>query len=223
MGYKITPLKLGTIIRKKSNMIYHCGDDTPMTFPLISFLLEGNGHKVLVDTGGSVPDGQKWMPYARSEKENLVEALRVHGVSPEEIDTVFFTHLHWDHAGGNDSLVNARFFAQKKEYDYIKDEERPGFERDLVIQKSYQLLAGNVENVIEGVSVILTPGHSVGSQSIVVDSENGMCVIAGNLFPTFYNVEHCIPNGGNYDVEIITDSMKKVLALGFPVLPGHEL
>lgn len=81
MGYKITPLKLGTIIRKKSNMIYHCGDDTPMTFPLISFLLEGNGHKVLVDTGGSVPDGQKWMPYARSEKENLGTVMEIHSMS----------------------------------------------------------------------------------------------------------------------------------------------
>ena len=53
-GYTITPLRLGTITRKKSNMVYGA-DNTPLDFPLIAFLLEGFGRKLLVDTGGSPP------------------------------------------------------------------------------------------------------------------------------------------------------------------------
>ena len=223
MGYTITPLKLGTIIRKRSNMVYNCGDDTLMDFPLIAFLLEGNGHKILIDTGGSEPDGKKWMPYERKENETLPAALKEQGVNPEEIDAVFFTHLHWDHAGGNESLTKAKFYVQKSEYDFIKEAEHPGFERELVLKNIYELIDGDASNVIDGISVMLTPGHSVGSQSIIVDTSDGKVIIAGDLIPTYYNMKEHIPNGGTYNIDIITKSMEKVLALGLPVLPGHEV
>lgn len=204
-------------------MLYHCGDDTPTKFPLISFLLEGNGKKILVDTGGSVPDGKKWMPYERNEEESLTASLKRHGISPEEIDAVFFTHLHWDHAGGNDVLKNAVFYVQRAEYDYIKQEDRPGFERELVMKHTYELIDGDSENILDGISVILTPGHSVGSQSIITDTESGKVILAGDLLPTYQNIKEHIPNGGTYDIDLITESMEKVLEMGLPILPGHEI
>ena len=88
-GYTITPLRLGTITRKKSNMVYGA-DNTPLDFPLIAFLLEGFGRKLLVDTGGSPPDGVHWMPYSRSEREALPAALEAAGTTPEEIDAVLY-------------------------------------------------------------------------------------------------------------------------------------
>lgn len=60
-GYTITPLRLGTITRKKSNMVYGA-DNTPLDFPLIAFLLEGFGRKLLVDTGGSPPTASTGCP-----------------------------------------------------------------------------------------------------------------------------------------------------------------
>ena len=76
--YKITPLRLGTITRKKSNMVYQASD-TITDFPLIAWLLEGQNAKILVDTGGSAPDGKHWMPYTRKDSEALDAALRLAG------------------------------------------------------------------------------------------------------------------------------------------------
>lgn len=220
--YQITPLHLGTITRKKSNMIDHCGSDAPTEFPLISFLLEGDGRRILVDTGGSEPDGKKWMPYVRTDSQTLEAQLRQHGVEPGAIDSVFFTHLHWDHAGNNACLPNAKFYVQREEYRFIRDADQPGYERDLALASEYELLDGDLENVLPGISVLFTPGHSVGSQTIVVETGNGRVALAGDLIPTWENMELGLPNGGNYDLSVIQTSMKQVCGLGIKILPGHE-
>ena len=220
-GYSVTPIKLGTIVRKKSNMVYGAGDELT-EFPLLAFYLEGNGHKILVDTGGSAPDGAHWMPYTRPPEESLPAALAAIGVSPHEIDSVFFTHLHWDHAGNNHLLTNATFYAQRAEYKAILEKDLPGYERDLVLKSSYTLLDGDIHGVLPGISVYLTPGHSVGSQSIVAQAPSGPVVLAGDLIPTYENIEKHVPNGGNYDLKVITDSVDRVLALGGKIFPGHE-
>ncbi len=222
MTYRITPLRLGTIIRKKSNMIYQCGSDIQEEFPLIAFLLMGDGRNILVDTGGSEPDQKKWMPYKRSADQNLDRQLKAHGVQPEEIDTVIFTHLHWDHAGNNQLMPNARFYVQRKEYEPVFREDLPGFERDLVLKTRYELLDGDTEGICPGISVLLTPGHSPGSQTILAETEHGIVALAGDLIPTYENIERKLPNGGNYDVQVITESMYRILDLGYPILPGHE-
>lgn len=219
--YKITPLRLGTITRKKSNMVYQASD-TITDFPLIAWLLEGEHAKLLVDTGGSAPDGKRWMPYTRKDTEALDAALRLAGTEPAEISAVLHTHLHWDHAGNNAVLPNAKFYAQKLEYEFVRDELERGYDNELVLASEYELIDGDTENVLPGISVILTPGHSVGSQSIIVDTPDGQVVIVGDLIPTFENFEKNIPNGGNYDLGVIQASMDKVRALGLPILPGHE-
>lgn len=222
MTYTIKPLRLGTIIRRKSNMIYQCGSDELLPFPLIAFLIIGEGRKILVDTGGSEPDGVKWMPYERPKGQKLEEQLLNHAVAPEEIDTVIFTHLHWDHAGNNALFSNARFYVQRKEYAPIVSQKLPGFDRELVLKTKYELVDGDVKELFPGISVLLTPGHSAGSQTILVETKEGTAALAGDLIPTYENVERKIPNGGNYDLDVITASMNRVLSLGCRILPGHE-
>ncbi len=220
-GYTITPLKLGTITRKKSNMVYGA-EDTPAEFPLLAFLLEGFGLKLLVDTGGSAPDGTRWMPYTRTPEESLPAALAAAGAEPEEIGAVFFTHLHWDHAGNNTLLPHAQFYVQWAEYGYIAAEERPGYERELVLQSKYKLLDGDVQNVLPGISVLLTPGHSAGSQCVIAATPEGPVVLAGDLIPTCENLARNAPNGGHYDRNLIAASMARVTALNLRVLLGHD-
>ena len=220
-GYTITPLRLGTITRKKSNMVYGA-DNTPLDFPLIAFLLEGFGRKLLVDTGGSPPDGVHWMPYSRSERETLPAALEAAGTTPEEIDAVLFTHLHWDHAGHNAVLSRARFYAQRSEYEPLQAGDQPGYDSALLLQSRYELLDGDTDSVLPGISVLLTPGHSTGSQCIVAASSHGPVVLAGDLIPTYENLEHNVPNGGHYDLEVISRSMQRIRALNLPVFPGHD-
>src|SRR5512140_3120332 len=69
--YIIRPLRLGTIRRKMGNMSYKSEVMGIFDFPLISYYLEGAEHKIIVDTGGTKPDGVKWQPYFRPENETL--------------------------------------------------------------------------------------------------------------------------------------------------------
>ena len=99
---------------------------------------------------------------------------------PEEIRLVVNTHLHIDHCGGNCFLPNARFLAQKSELEYALDSlavHRPAYDVDLSLM-GLELLEGDTE-ITEGVRTIVTPGHSPGSQTVLVDTSKGLYVIAG--------------------------------------------
>ena len=224
--YTIRPLRLGTIRRKKENMSYKCGVSDIIDFPLISYYLEGAGHKIIVDTGGTPPDGVKWQPYFRTENEALEKALHNIGVSPEQIDIVILTHLHWDHASNNDLFPNARFFVQKKEYKYLlapEPEVKEGYELDLVLKTEYELVDGDTD-VIPGISVVLAPGHSAGMQCVVVETRAGKYVLGGDLITLFENweAEPHVPNGVYYDLNIMLKSLEKIDRINGTVLPGHD-
>jgi len=225
-GYTIRPLRLGTISRKKENMSYNCGVMDIIDFPLISYYLEGAGHKILVDTGGTSPDGVRWQPYFRTENESLDKALHIIGVSPEEIDTVILTHLHWDHASNNHVFPNARFIVQQKEHDYLtapEPENKAGYDSELVLRTDYELVDGDID-VLSGISVVLAPGHSTGMQCVVVETGAGKYILGGDLITLFENweAEPHIPNGVFYDLNAILESLEKIDRINGTMLPGHD-
>ena len=223
--YTIQPLRLGTIRRKMENMAYKCGITDIFDFPLISYYLEGSGHKIIVDTGGTTPDGVKWQPYFRTENETLDKALVAIGVSPKDIDTVILTHLHWDHASNNHFFPKARFIVQKKEYDYLSgpDKVKVGYDLDLALATNYELIDGDRE-ITAGISVVLAPGHSIGMQCVVVNTRVGKYVLGGDLVTLFRNWEASphIPNGVYDDMNMMLESFEKVDRLHGKVLPGHD-
>ena len=224
--YTIRPLRLGTIRRKKENMSYKCGVNDIIDFPLISYYLEGEGHRIIVDTGGTPPDGVKWQPYFRTENESLEKALFNIGVSPEDIDIVLLTHLHWDHASNNHLFPNARFVVQQKEYNYLTALEpgvKRGYDPDLVFQTKYKLVDGDTD-IVPGISVVLAPGHSAGMQCVLVETRVGKYILGGDLITLFENWEakpH-IANGVYYDLNTLLESHEKIDRIHGMVLPGHD-
>jgi N-acyl homoserine lactone hydrolase len=225
-NYTIRPLRLGTIKREKENMSYNCGVTDIIDFPLISYYLEGPRHRILVDTGGIPPDGVKWQPYFRTENESIDKALNDIRVSPEEIDIVILTHLHWDHASNNHLFPNARFIAQRKEYDYLtapEPEIKAGYEPELVLRTEYKLVDGDTD-IVPGISVVLAPGHSTGMQCVVVETGAGKYILGGDLITLFENweAEPHIPNGIFYDLNTMLESLEKIDRINGTVLPGHD-
>lgn len=218
--YKVIPLCLGHIQRPKTNMVYNCGDTTLTDFPLISYYLESAEHKIIVDTGGTAPDGKKWMPYQRRDQESMESQLAAIHVDPKDIDTVILTHLHWDHAGNNELFTNAKFYVQKKE---CEDFHQPGVDAEVVARTEYTLVDGDVE-LYPGIQLILAPGHSPGMQCVLVSTDSGKKMIMGDLIPMYENweAEPKIPNGGFYDLEVIRNSVKKTAGLCDEILPGHD-
>jgi glyoxylase-like metal-dependent hydrolase (beta-lactamase superfamily II) len=226
--YIIRPLHLGTIRRKKTAMVLGCEVTDVLPFPILAYYLESadKSLRILVDTGGSAPDGKSWMPYERTAEQNPDAALAAFGVKPEDIGAVILTHLHWDHASNNGLFSGAKFYVQKLEYEQISDpsiQELPGFILPLVRQTRSELLDGDSE-VFDGISTVLTPGHTYGHQCVLVNTSSGRYIIGGDLVTLCENWNHKpkIPNGNCYDPEIINASMRKLARIEGTILPGHD-
>ena len=224
--YQIFPLHVGDIIRDNTNMMYMVDPGRKSTIPLLAWLLFDGKHWILVDTGGTPADGIRYMPYTQASGCTLEEQLQLYGVSPEEIDTVILTHLHWDHAGNNMLFPNAKFYVQKRELDYASNPleiQRGAYNYELISQTRYELIDGT-RDILDGISVIPTPGHSPGSQSVIVETEQGPHIIVGDLICLYACIERspAIVNGLHTDLFEYYDSIERVIQTGFRILPGHE-
>ena len=228
--YKITPLHLGDITRPKSNMIYGYEGKEVQDFPLIAYYLEGE-HKILVDTGGSSPDseaGKKAAPYKRSADQELGNALRAIGVSPEDIEYVIFTHLHWDHAGNNHLFPHATMLCQKSELEGISDGEDAGkgYDIDYISGFQYRMIDGD-QKLFNGISVILAPGHTVGMQCVAAETDAGVVLLTGDLITLRESLSYDPPrfNALLYSesaFEVAQRSFDKLTGISQLVLPGHD-
>ena len=234
---RIIPIRLGIVTRTKSNFNLK---DTHLKIdaPIIMWYIEGADKKIIVDTGGSDPNtelAQKYhAPYVRSEDEAPVRALAKLGVAPEEIDIVINTHLHWDHCYGNEFFKKAKCIVQKKEFEFAVN---PIPTQD----HAYEALTGGIippwmkitnwevingdEKLTDGVNLILTPGHTKGTQSVVVKTKKGPIIIAGDTVVLFENWKgrKSVPNGIHVDLQEYYETFKKLESYEpVIILPGHD-
>lgn len=155
--------------------------------PVWQAYIEHPEGKILVDTG---IDPETDMMFERSvhqrPEQRPEKQLGLIGVTPDDINIVINTHLHYDHASNNHLFKNATFLIQKEEmrHAYVPEkfewqfyQPRSNFD---VPGLNYELIEGDYE-VAEGVQVISTPGHSPGHQSVLVETKNtGPILITGD-------------------------------------------
>lgn len=224
--FSIYPLYVGDITRQKSNMAYLQEPGVLVDFPLICWYITDGVHKIMVDTGGRAPDG-RWQPYRRAPEQDLPFVLSQLGVCPGDITDVILTHLHWDHAGNNHIFTNARFYVQRRE---LEEAANPpiklfagSYDNEAIFQTNYVALDGDC-TILDGVQVITTPGHSMGSQSVVIDTAAGIHLITGDLIALYECYEH-VPmfvNGIHIDLREYYQSLERVKQIGGAILPGHD-
>jgi glyoxylase-like metal-dependent hydrolase (beta-lactamase superfamily II) len=141
-----------------------------------SYVLRSPNGTVLVDTGVG--------PQAMGAGGRLLVELESAGVYPEDVDTVFLTHLHGDHLGwsvkpdGTPVFPDARYVTQAVEWElsvpYL-GRAVAGLD-DLGV---LELLDGE-EPVGEELTAIPTPGHSPGHSSLLVSSGGEQALVSGD-------------------------------------------
>jgi N-acyl homoserine lactone hydrolase len=167
--------------------------------PTLCFYVDTGEHKIMVDTGLS-DEARATKYHHKCQKRGCVEspeALRRLGVDPSEIDIVLFTHLHWDHVQCMKEFKNARYICTPTELLwahnplplYYRSYESPvlGIEAPF-IGCHFELVEGCTE-IVPGVSVFPTPGHSMGHQAVSVKTTAGDIVIAGDALFQWRNME----------------------------------
>jgi glyoxylase-like metal-dependent hydrolase (beta-lactamase superfamily II) len=172
-------------------------------------LVEADGHRLLVETGTGVRMSEKDREIKGVEGGDPAEALRAVGEDPASIDYVVLTHLHYDHAGGmldadgRPTFPNARYVVQRDEAEAAHGDElrmQGIMEVDQLdaVRAAGQLAEVNGEvEVMSGVRVLRTGGHTRGSQAVLigVDRPGGRsgdptdrAVMWGDLIPTRWQV-----------------------------------
>lgn len=196
-------------------------------------LIEHPSGLVLVDTGAGNKEDEKFKEIYGIENAGadgrtaLEDGLREVGARPEDVAIVINTHLHFDHAGGNTfidesgsvkpAFPNARYFVKRGEYDYATHpNERTGasyFPRNFmpVVATGKIEFVSREREIVKGIRVVPTPGHTPFHQSILIESAGERAFFLGDLIPT--NAHLPLPWIMGYDVEplVTLETKRRIL------------
>jgi N-acyl homoserine lactone hydrolase len=142
-----------------------------LEWPVHGFVVTYPGGAVLVDTGVGGP--QKWLSDWRVVNRSVADALDELGMTPGDVGLVINTHLHFDHCGQNAVFKHAAFYVQREELSRARRESPQLGDWFDFMNARFELLDGDTE-ILPGLSVIATPGHTVGHQSVLVQSADGV-------------------------------------------------
>ena len=234
---KLLPVNTGILKRNKAMFLMGTPDKS-IDVPVLFFIVQTPDANILVDTGIRGPEETPSVhgSYTQTEDQKPINAIARLGLKPNDIDIVINTHLHWDHCSNNSLFPKAKFYVQREEIRYAVAPLPPhthgyeAFELGMIppfAGTKFEILDGD-QNIIEGVSVILTSGHTPGSQSVVLESDKGACVIASDNVPFYENLQgksitDFKPSTLFVDLESYYRSVRKILNLGVTVIPGHEI
>jgi N-acyl homoserine lactone hydrolase len=142
-----------------------------------AYLVDHPDGPILYDTG--VGHGSRLIDdWYSPVHQDLDEALRRFGCSPAEVVAVVNSHLHFDHCGQNPRFPGVPIVVQRAELDVARGPRYTVAEWVDFPGVAFRVLDGAAA-VAPGVRVVPTPGHTVGHQSVVVDTDDGPVVLYG--------------------------------------------
>lgn len=192
-------------------------------------LIRDGKHNILLDTGlGWGLDHRS----SYTDTSNLKTNLDIFGLTPQDITHVVLTHLHFDHAAGSTfvdehsttqpTMPYANYFLQKLEWHYAierVDLKNPVHGADYEMDELYKLYAeeklvlitDQYFELVPGITLIKTGGHTPGHQVVKIQSEGETGYFLGDLVP---NENHLNQYGmRNMDIDPLQTKKAKTLIL----------
>ncbi len=236
--YTIEAVRYGTIRQfRLSGLLVGAPPEERIDIAMAVWLIRGNGHTVLFDTGFH---RSEW--FERFDVADYLRpdsALMLAGVDPADVTDVIVSHAHWDHMGGIDLFPNATIHIQRDEYDYYtgpawrEGGRHGGIDPEDIVHLVRRNLAGQVAP-IDGDDVEVLPGiraytgarHTYASQYILVEGAERFVLASDNCY-LFRNLETrtagatFLPSdrAGN---EAALSRMERLAGAAGRVVPGHD-
>lgn len=201
-------------------------------------LLKSPGNNILIDCGNGgdfvTKYGDKIGPkfaemYNIDESgPSLFKSLKAHGLTPEDIHHVILTHLHFDHSGGattekDHKLVptfpKAKYYVQQANFETATHpnlRERasyyPANFQPLIEAGVLTLLKGPVENLLPGISTLISNGHTQGHQMVKVSDGHTTLLYCGDVVPTSTHVRVAWLMGYDLHPLVLMEEKQKYLS-----------
>jgi glyoxylase-like metal-dependent hydrolase (beta-lactamase superfamily II) len=198
-------------------------------------LVETPDALVLIDNGAGNKESDRFVEIygienvalePASQATILESSLAAAGYAPDDVDVMIDTHLHFDHAGGNThaapdgevrvSFPRARYVVQRGEWEFahLRNERIQAsylpHNFDPVMQAGRLELADGEIEVVPGIRLIRTPGHTPHHQSVLIESGGETACFLADVIPTSAHLP--LPWIMGYDVEpLVTLESKRAL------------
>ncbi|MGE3772477.1 MAG: N-acyl homoserine lactonase family protein [Gammaproteobacteria bacterium] len=171
------------------------GGTGTLEVPIPAYLIEHRKGVALFDSGMSLlvqKDKQRALgplePYFQvnfEPGEEIAARLADIGRDGEHVDYLINSHLHFDHAGGNALIPNARVVVQKKEWEagHVPELIEANYYDPRDYDHGHDVLVVDGEHDVFGdgsVRCLPTPGHTPGHQSLQLQTESGEVVLCGD-------------------------------------------
>jgi glyoxylase-like metal-dependent hydrolase (beta-lactamase superfamily II) len=158
-----------------------------------------DGKNILIESGigkGKLADKQK-RNYGVTEESSIEESLKDMGMTPDDIDIILMTHMHFDHACGLTKYVdgelqpvfpNAEIYTSQTEWDEMRNPNIRS--KNTYWKENWESIAHQVKTfteekeVLNGVRMIHTGGHSDGHSIIVIERGENKLIHMADLMPT---------------------------------------
>ncbi|HEX3698165.1 MAG TPA: MBL fold metallo-hydrolase [Polyangia bacterium] len=207
----------GVVPKTLWSRLVSCDASNRCEYTTRCLLIETAGQRVLVETGNGDKFPAKLKEiYGIDHDRSIGDALHEVGVEPASIDFVVMTHLHFDHSGGTTRRTGsgglapvfprARHVVQAREWrdathphernraSYLAENIGPLEEAGLL-----QQVDGEAE-IVPGVRVVPTPGHTAGHQSVLIGAAGGpQALFLGDVVPTAVHTR--LPWVMSYDLD----------------------
>ena len=184
-------------------------------------LLRDGERTILVDTGPPA-----YIAVLHREFERL-------GISPADVTHILATHLHWDHVGNFTMFPNAKVIVGRDEFDWTVAQP-PGTPlvadvhvRRLAEMPEQLVLVDEFDEILPGVSGLLTPGHSPGHLSYRVATTSGEILFAGDAVKNRYELATAIVDS-TLDAAASRASVDRLRSImdenpTIVMIPGHDV
>ncbi len=225
--YSIRAIKVGEC-RVRDYITFQDSDSQQTsTFYLYVWVIEGGPKPIVVDTGPKYPEEfskgtAQYIPggVKQSPDERTREALKRHGIDPDEVSHVIITHMHADHYDYFDAFPNAKFVVNRREYEENADRIAPDVKKALE-ERPQALQLVEDDEIVPGVKVFPLGCHTSGSQGVLVRTYMGLVVLTGDVVYKYENIEKDRPINSP-DEKSCRTAMTKIRSLADIVLPAHD-
>lgn len=208
--------------------------DAPHAMDYFIWVLRRGNQTILIDTGYDQAEGAR---RGRPISIDPREALKPLGITPESVDKIIVTHLHYDHAGGLALFPNAQLYLQEKEMAFATGkcmcdaQLQAPYTADHICEAVKRVYSGRVEfitgdaQIIDGINVFCIGGHSRGLQSVQVKTKAGLLCLASDAAHYYENIFKAKPFPIVVDMDDMLrgfDRLKQIASSPQLIIPGHD-